>query len=281
METCSVCTEKDKALTSRNVEFTEKMDSLKDDNILKDEIIKGSKDKIIRLAENLKKGETEVENFRKINETLTLEHRTIKEAYDELKRVITEADTRDYQRRDTNSKLQYTLQKKEKQTNTLLDDMAKLKLQFEEVKIENERINLKLKSYYTASFVLDHIIPKPISKNKDGEDLYNNGDGVGYNRVPPPANGDISKKNLGVYKALNIKLETKADKLPENIDVTFEKSSDEDKIDYEVVKNVVNNVLKSDSDSDSTKCKSPKECFEDEECYLNNYIPKSFTQAWD
>ncbi|MFS7967582.1 hypothetical protein Hanom_Chr09g00787411 [Helianthus anomalus] len=189
MEPCKACTEKDKALKSRNAEFTKindllketnkKIDLLKDDLILKDELIKSSKDKIDLLEDNLKKGESEK------NE----------EAYDELKRVFTKAEERDYQRRDLNNKLQSTLEEKQKKTfNTLLDDIAKLKLQLEEVKIENEIIGLKPKSYYSASFVVDYIIPKPIGKNKDGEDVYSNGGGVGYNRVPPPMNGDFSKK---------------------------------------------------------------------------------------
>ncbi|MFS8024364.1 hypothetical protein Hanom_Chr16g01462381 [Helianthus anomalus] len=51
-------------------------------------------------------------------------------------------------------------------------------------------------------------------------------------------------------------------KLPETIDATFTSSSDEDSVQSEVIKTVVENVLKSDSDST-----------EDEECFLNNYLP--------
>ncbi|MFS7945229.1 hypothetical protein Hanom_Chr06g00521741 [Helianthus anomalus] len=58
------------------------------------------------------------------------------------------------------------------------------------------------------------------------------------------------------------------EKLPDNIDVTFNSHSDEDGIESEVVKNVVEKVLKSDSDS----------TIEDDECFLNNYIPKSKSQ---
>ncbi|MFS7966351.1 hypothetical protein Hanom_Chr09g00772751 [Helianthus anomalus] len=150
--------------------------------------------------------------------------------------------------------------------------MAKLKLQIEEVKIENERINLNLKSYYTTSFILDHIIAKPIGINNDGEDVYQNGTGVGYNYVPPPINKDFSNKNLGLEKALNMKRESETDNLPENINVTFGESSDEGNVDSEVVKNVIDNVLK--SDSDSTKSKISNERLEDDECYLNNYFQK-------
>ncbi|MFS7986514.1 hypothetical protein Hanom_Chr11g01011201 [Helianthus anomalus] len=132
---------------------------------------------------------------------LTFEFRTMKEAYDELKRVVFEAEERDYQRRELNNKLQTTFEEKEKSINMFLYEIAKLKLQLEEAKIKNERVNLKLKSYCSSSFVLDYVIPKPIGKNKDGEDVYTNGSGIGYNRVPPPVNGDFSRNILGVDKA--------------------------------------------------------------------------------
>ncbi|MFS7964306.1 hypothetical protein Hanom_Chr08g00748681 [Helianthus anomalus] len=91
-------------------------------------------------------------------------------------------------------------------------------------KIENERINLKLNSYSSSSFVLQHIVPKPIGKNKDGEDVYADGTGVRY--------------------------------------------QNEDSIEYEVVKGVVEKVLKSDSGSTN----------EDDECFLNINIPKPKSQ---
>ncbi|MFS7986716.1 hypothetical protein Hanom_Chr11g01013581 [Helianthus anomalus] len=84
-------------------------------------------------------------------------------------------------------------------------------------------------------------------------------------------NDDFSKKNLEVEEALNIKLKSGADKLPDNFDVTFSESSDDGKVESEVVRNVINNVLKSDSDS----TKATTECDEDNDCYLTNYIPKS------
>ncbi|MFS7965406.1 hypothetical protein Hanom_Chr09g00761881 [Helianthus anomalus] len=82
------------------------------------------------------------------------------EAYDKLKRVVFEAEDPDFQRRELNNKLQNTLEEKEKSINMFLNETAKLKLQLEEAKINNERINLKLKSYYSSSFVLDYVIPK-------------------------------------------------------------------------------------------------------------------------
>ncbi|MFS7947932.1 hypothetical protein Hanom_Chr06g00553981 [Helianthus anomalus] len=188
---CKICAEKETALKSKIDDFTQmenvlketnhKIDSLKDELVLKDKLMKGSKEKIDLLEENVRK------------------------------------EDRDYQRGELNNKLQTTLEEKEKSIDLFLDEIAKLKLQLKEAKIKNERINLKLKSYYSSSFVLDYVTPKPIGKNKDGEDVYSNGSGIGYNRVLPPVNGDFSRSNLGVDKALNIKTESEIDKLSENL----------------------------------------------------------------
>ncbi|MFS7962429.1 hypothetical protein Hanom_Chr08g00726531 [Helianthus anomalus] len=71
---------------------------------------------------------------------------------------------------------------------------------------------------------------------------------------------NFSKKKSG----LDNNDESNDIKRPETIGVTFTSSSDEDSVQSEVVKNVVENALKSDRDS-----------AEDEECFLNNYLPKS------
>ncbi|MFS7919016.1 hypothetical protein Hanom_Chr03g00207961 [Helianthus anomalus] len=92
--------------------------------------------------------------------------------------------------------LTVVLQDIEKQINAQLDEIVNLKLQFQEAKIENERINLKLNSYTSANFVLQHIVPKPIGKNKDGEDVYSDGTGVGYHKVPPPMSNNFTKNSL-------------------------------------------------------------------------------------
>ncbi|MFS7967689.1 hypothetical protein Hanom_Chr09g00788701 [Helianthus anomalus] len=129
-----------------------------------------------------------------------------------------------------------------------LDEIANLKLQFQEAKIENERINLKLNSYSSTSFVLQHIVPKPIGKNKAGEDVYSDGTGVGYHQVPPPVLNNFSKKNSGLHNEDEANEKTNEVKLLEIIDVTFTSSSDEDSAQSEFIKNVVENVIKYVSD---------------------------------
>ncbi|XP_035845810.1 uncharacterized protein LOC118492125 [Helianthus annuus] len=83
-------------------------------------------------------------------------------------------------------KTKKVLRVKEEKINQQLDEIAKLKLQFQEAKIENECIQLKLNSYNSTSFVLQHIVPKPIGKNKAGEDVYSDGIGVGYHQYLEP-----------------------------------------------------------------------------------------------
>ncbi|MFS7904751.1 hypothetical protein Hanom_Chr01g00039701 [Helianthus anomalus] len=87
------------------------------------------------------------------------------------------------------------------------------------------------------------------------------------NNVPPPMCNNFTKKKSGLANESKSNDKTNVENFPENIDVTFTSQSDEDNIQSEVVKNVVKNVLKSDSDST-----------EEDECFLNNYIPKLKSQ---
>ncbi|MFS7926510.1 hypothetical protein Hanom_Chr04g00297881 [Helianthus anomalus] len=154
---------------------------------------------------------------------------------------------------------------KKKLVNAQLDEIANLKLQYQEARIENERINLKLNNYTSASFVLQYIVRKPIGKNKDGEDVYSDGTEVGYHKVPPPMSNNFTKKQSGLDKELDLSEKSEADKLPDNIDVSFNSQSDEDSIESEVVKEVVEKVLKSDSDSIN----------EDDDCFFKQLHPQT------
>ncbi|MFS7912869.1 hypothetical protein Hanom_Chr02g00134941 [Helianthus anomalus] len=176
-----------------------------------------------------------------------LENRTISEDFDKLKRTIKDSDKRNAKTRKENSEL---------------SGIANLKLQYQEAKIENERINLKLNSYTSASFVLQQIVPKPIRKNKDCEDVYSDGTGVGYHKVPPPMSKNFTKKQSGLVNESDSSEKSDAERLPDNIDVIFNSQSDEDNTKSEIVKDVVEKVLKSDSDSTN----------EDNDRFLNNYI---------
>ena len=155
--------------------------------------------------------------------------------------------------------LQHTMNDKQIAINRHIDENAALKQELQKVKIETKRIDLKLKSYAAASYVLDHILPKPTGKDEDGENVYGyNNHGLGYHAVPPPMWSRYKKKeHEGVDKALNIQtaqvvvsndeIESVNDEsnLPENLDVMFEKNDSSD-CDSMVCNDVIDKVLKSD-----------------------------------
>ncbi|KAJ0866669.1 hypothetical protein HanRHA438_Chr12g0554411 [Helianthus annuus] len=223
-------------------------------------MLKASNDILKELTDKIENDRIDKEKVRKENEQLVLENRQISEKFEKLKRMVKDADERNGKTTKENIHLSGVLRIKEELINQQLDEIAKLKLRFQEAEIENERIQLKLKSYNSASFVLQHIVPKPIGKNKAGEDVFSDGTGVGYHQVPPPVLNNYSKKQSGL---VNIEDDNEV-KLPDTIDVTFTSSSDDDSVQTEVVKSVVENVLKSESDTT-----------EEDECFLDKYIPKS------
>ncbi|MFS7913602.1 hypothetical protein Hanom_Chr02g00143651 [Helianthus anomalus] len=203
-------------------DLTNKINILNREVIGRDKLVKSSTDRINELTEKIKTDENDVECFRKENEKLMLENRKISEDFDKLKRTVKNSDERNVKTHKENSELSG---------------------------IENERIKLKLNSYTSTNFVLQHIVPKPIGKNKDGEDVYSDGTGVEYHKVPPPMRNNFTKKQSGLVNESDSSEKSDAEKLPDNIDVTFNSQSDEDSIEFEVVKDVVEKVLKSDSDS--------------------------------
>ncbi|XP_021979395.1 kinesin-1 heavy chain-like [Helianthus annuus] len=231
---CKVCNTHTYLSNKRIQELVEKIGKNDKEILSRDKLVKASSERIKELSEKIEKDKSDVE-----------------QNFDKLKRSVKDSDGRNGKTHKENTHLSGVLQAKEKLINQQLDEIANLKLQFLEAKIENERINLKLNSYNSACFVLQHIVPKPIGKNKAGEDVYSDGTG----------------KKSGLANESETSEKTDVEKLLESIDVTFTSQSDEDSIQYEVVKNVVENVLKSDSDST-----------EEDEYFLNNNIPKLKSQ---
>ncbi|MFS7962404.1 hypothetical protein Hanom_Chr08g00726251 [Helianthus anomalus] len=175
------------------------------------------------------------------NEKLILENRQISKKFEKLKSIVKDSDDRNGKTYKENEHLRAVLRIKEESINEQLDEIAKLKLKVQEAEIENERIQLKLNSYSSASFVLQHIVPKPIGKNKAGEDVFSDGTCVGFHKVPPPILDNYTKKQSSL-----VELEEENEvKLPENIDVMFTSSNDE---------SVQNDV--------------------EDGCFLDKYIPK-------
>ncbi|MFS7915094.1 hypothetical protein Hanom_Chr02g00161301 [Helianthus anomalus] len=207
MKECKVCSTNAYLTVKKTEELAAKVKMVEDQIISRDKLVRASNERIKELTVKIEKDKSDVERFRKENEKLIHENRQLSEKHEKLKRTIKDSDERNSKTTKENSQLS--------------------------AKIENERINLKLNSYSSASFVLQHIVLKPIGKNKVGEDVYSDGTGVGCHQVPPPVMNNFSKKKSG----LDNDDDSNDIKLPETIDVTFTSSSDEDSVQSEVVKN--------------------------------------------
>ncbi|KAJ0940813.1 putative transcription factor interactor and regulator CCHC(Zn) family [Helianthus annuus] len=246
-------------LNGKKVEdLTTKVRSVENQILERDKRVKASTERIKELTNQIENDKIDHEKVKNENEKLILENRQISEKFEKLKSTMKDCDDRNGKTHKENVHLKAVLRVKEESINKHLDEIAKLKLKFQEAEIENERIQLKLNSYSFASFVLQHIVPKPIGKNKAGEDVYSDGTGVGFHRVPPPILDNYTKKQSGL-----VEIEEESEvKLPENIDVMFTSSND-DSVQNDIVKDVVENVLKTDSDTT-----------EEDGCFLDKYIPK-------
>ncbi|KAJ0441294.1 putative transcription factor interactor and regulator CCHC(Zn) family [Helianthus annuus] len=246
-------------LNGKKVEdLTAKVRSVENQILGRDKTIKASTERIKELTAQIETDKIEHEKVQQENERLILENRQIFEKFEKLKSTVKDSDDRNGKTFKENEHLKAVLRVKEESINKQLDEIANLKLKVQEAEIENERIQLKLNSYSSASFVLQHIVPKPIGKNKAGEDVYSDGTGVGFHKVPPPILHNYTKKESGL-----VEIEGESEvKLPENIDVTFTSSND-DSVQNDIVKGVVENVLKTESDTT-----------EEDGCFLEKYIPK-------
>ncbi|KAF5804170.1 putative transcription factor interactor and regulator CCHC(Zn) family [Helianthus annuus] len=246
-------------LNNKKVEdLTRRVREVENQILNRDKLLKALNDRAKELTEKIESDKSDIERTKKENEKLILENRHITEKFEKLKRTVKDSDDRNGKTTKENVQLTGVLRVKEELINKQLDEIAKLKLQYQEAKIENERIQLKLTSYNSASFVLQHIVPKPIGKNKAGEDVFSDGTGVGYHQVPPPVLNNFSKKKSGL---INDDENSDEIKLPESIDVTFSASSSDDSVQTDIVKSMAESVLESDSN-------------EDDGCFLDKYIPK-------
>ncbi|KAJ0934391.1 hypothetical protein HanRHA438_Chr03g0106871 [Helianthus annuus] len=238
--------------------LTTKVRNVEDQILGRDRTVKASTERIKELTTQIENDKTEREKIKCENEKLILENRQISEKFEKLKSIVKDSDDRNGKTYKENEHLRAVLRLKEESVNKQLDEIAKLTLKVQEIEIENERIQLKLNSYSSASFVLQHIVPKPIGKNKAGEDVFSDGTGVGFHKVPPPILDNYTKKQSSL-----VEIEEESDvTLPENIDVTFT-SSNEEGVQNDVVKSVVDKVLKPDCDTS-----------EEDGCFLDKYIPK-------
>ncbi|XP_035834106.1 uncharacterized protein LOC110882178 [Helianthus annuus] len=135
-------------------ELTERVREVENQILSRDKLLKALNDRIKGLTDKIEKDKIDVERIRKENEKLVHENRQLSVNYEKLKRTTKDSDERNDKTVKENFQLTGVLQSKEKQINQQLDEIANLKLQFQEAKIENERINLKLNSYNSASYTM-------------------------------------------------------------------------------------------------------------------------------
>ncbi|KAJ0576488.1 putative transcription factor interactor and regulator CCHC(Zn) family [Helianthus annuus] len=187
----------------------------------------------------------------------------LKVAYDTLSRSIKIIKKESFENDKATNLAQSTLFDKQKEVNIHLDTIASLRTQLELTKIENDRIDKKLMSYVASSYVLEQIVPQqPHAK-------------PAFNSVPPPMwNHYTQKYPDGVEAALNIKLKTIENDLPDNIDIPFSASDIDNS--SQVVKNVIDQVL-DDVSEKSEQAKSVESRSESEEDgnFLDRYLTKS------
>ncbi|MFS7900399.1 hypothetical protein Hanom_Chr00s110770g01807621 [Helianthus anomalus] len=158
-------------------DLTAKVRNVENQIVDRDKMIKASTGRIRELTSQIENDKNDHEKVKNENEKLILENRQISEKFEKLKITMKDNDDQNGKIYKENVQLKAVLRVKEESINQQLDEIAKLKLKVQEAVIENKRIQLKLNSYSSASFVLQHIVPKPFGKNKAGEDVYSDGSG--------------------------------------------------------------------------------------------------------
>ncbi|XP_021971732.1 synaptonemal complex protein 1-like [Helianthus annuus] len=197
MKDCKDCSTHAYLSGKKTEELTKRVKEVENQILSRDKLVKASNERIKELTNKLENDKTDLERVRKENEKLIHENRQLSENHEKLKGTIKDSDERNDKTTKENFQLSGVLQSKEKQINQQLDEIANLKRQFQEAKIENERINLKLNSYNP--------------------------------QVPPPVLNNFSKKKSGLVNDEEIN----EVKLPDTIDVIFTSSSDEDSVQSE------------------------------------------------
>ncbi|MFS8002056.1 hypothetical protein Hanom_Chr13g01197641 [Helianthus anomalus] len=110
----------------------------------------------------------------------------MKEAYDKMSSKSKQFIDMSSENDATIRILKGTMMDKQNAINEHLNTIALLKQELATAKTETERVNKKLISYSTSSYVLDRIFQKQIKESKSEEKIVENSKGSGYHQVPPP-----------------------------------------------------------------------------------------------
>ncbi|KAM0035511.1 putative transcription factor interactor and regulator CCHC(Zn) family [Helianthus debilis subsp. tardiflorus] len=178
----------------------------------------------------------QLQELKKFTDEVKYDLSEIKEAYDTLARSIKMIKQESFENDKATKLLKSTVMDKQMEINIHLDTIASLKKELELMRIETKRVDKKLMSYDVSSYVINQILPQ----QHDAKPVFKS--------VPPPMwNHYTQKYPDGVESALNLKLRTIENELPENIDVTFSPSDTDNE--SQVIKTVVSQVLDEESDN--------------------------------
>ncbi|XP_021984799.1 chromosome partition protein Smc-like [Helianthus annuus] len=144
MKECKVCSTITYLNGKKVDDLTDRVRSVEDQILNHDKMLKASNNRVKELTDKIENDKIDKENDRKENEQLVHKNRQISEKFEKLKHTVKDADDRNGKIIKENNLLSGVLQVKEELINKQLDEIAKLKLQFEEAKIENERIKSKI-----------------------------------------------------------------------------------------------------------------------------------------
>ncbi|XP_022024731.1 uncharacterized protein LOC110925068 [Helianthus annuus] len=178
------------------------------------------------------------QEFKKYTDNIKYDFNDVKEAYETLSRSIKMIKKESVENDKATKLFKETDMEKQMEINIHLDTIASLKKELELMRIEKERVDKKLISYISSSY-----------KSPDG-----------------------------VEAALNLKLGTVENELPENIDVTFSPSDTDNE--SQVIKTIVEQVLDEESDNSDfgtvkTHLENSNSDSEDDGNFLDKFIPKS------
>ncbi|MFS7936752.1 hypothetical protein Hanom_Chr05g00419451 [Helianthus anomalus] len=93
----------------------------------------------------------------------------MKKAYDKISSKTKQFVDLRHENEATIMMLKATMIDKQTEIDIHLDTIVVLKQELATTKIEMEKVNKKLFSYLTSSYVLDHIFPKQTKENESGE----------------------------------------------------------------------------------------------------------------
>ena len=136
-------------------------------------------------------------NLKNHNIDLVKEIKSLKSEYDVLNKAEKEFKDTISKLQEDNHELKVAVVRKQDAINVYLEEINSLKKDISKEKLETELVKRKLESYLNSAYVLDHIVSVKPTR----------GEGIGYNKCPPPMNNNFSK-TPEIEKSLDFKVKT-------------------------------------------------------------------------